>query len=302
MTSKSVAQEIAEALTAHRTCFIEIGNETCSGCDAIKANTSTVQAIINRSLLAEVHEVLNDLLMALSSLDFNNRMDLLDRARAVCDKLSTDKHLVSEQGRDGLHGAVCDAVALLNQAVLRDVKAFKAHDILRQALVDYADRATTPPPASDERCVRCGHKRISYMSEVGRCVAWITDDGHACGCKCEFPAPSVPAGQSCAACAANNAQVAIDIKHTCEPAPSSGDAAALAKKWLDGMKLLEHRAGEESFLAERINALITTTVEATSTVIVGLVRAKEVDWHVQSGFADLIERTPLDELRKGGES
>lgn len=57
-----------------------------------------------------------------------------------------------------LHLSVCDAVALLNQVVHKQEESRQAHDILRQALVDYTDSArpaqpSAPEPSSDARKV-----------------------------------------------------------------------------------------------------------------------------------------------------
>jgi hypothetical protein len=53
---------------------------------------------------------------------------------------------------EGAHGAICDAVSLMNQG-----KTLDAHDLLRRFLVDYADAATRPETMDKGPCfrVRC---------------------------------------------------------------------------------------------------------------------------------------------------
>lgn len=63
---------------------------------------------------------------------------------------------------EALHAAVCQAVALLNRApeVARCAEGREARDLLRQALVDYADAYMDEPAQERERAaVAAKHQR-----------------------------------------------------------------------------------------------------------------------------------------------
>ena len=65
-------------------------------------------------------------------------------------------------GAEALHAAVCQAVALLNRApeVARCAEGREARDLLRQALVDYADAYMDEPVTERERsAVAAKHQR-----------------------------------------------------------------------------------------------------------------------------------------------
>lgn len=40
--------------------------------------------------------------------------------------------------------------------------------------------------SEERRCPECWHKEISHIEELGVCVAWVTDNGHMCGCEYRF--------------------------------------------------------------------------------------------------------------------
>jgi len=131
----------------------------------------------------------------------------------------------------------------------------------------------------------------------------------------DAPASSVPAGELCGVCVAAG-RVYCPPEHW--PAPSSGDAAReLVEAWLDTGQLFNVTP-----LIAGINKLLQVEREATRTAIVGLldkqIKEYELDYnglvqqspsarHVSSKIdaaqelKALIERTPLDELMKGGE-
>jgi hypothetical protein len=52
-----------------------------------------------------------------------------------------------------LHAAVCDAVQLMNRCPIREAQLHEAHNILREALVSYADSATTDGAAVTDEMV-----------------------------------------------------------------------------------------------------------------------------------------------------
>jgi hypothetical protein len=110
---------------------------------------------------------------------------------------------------DSLHFAICQAVALMNQGDL-----YGGHDLLRQTLVDFADKkaplsrsemvrkqqrsdggeTTAVMVSSSERhCGLCGHS--NFNSVIGECdESSDTDDKLFCGCKCVFPATGAGKG------------------------------------------------------------------------------------------------------------
>lgn len=76
-------------------------------------------------------------------------------------------------GAEALHVAVCQAVALLNRApeVARCAEGREARDLLRQALVDYADAYMDEPVTERERsAVAAKHQRKPRVTiaETGR--------------------------------------------------------------------------------------------------------------------------------------
>lgn len=70
---------------------------------------------------------------------------------------------------DALHAAVCQAVGLLNHApeIARTSDGRRVRDILRQALLDYADSATPAPEAPRAWAVSGAHPPRDYRPLYG---------------------------------------------------------------------------------------------------------------------------------------
>src|SRR6185369_13900699 len=118
------------------------------------------------------------------------------------------KHLpVSEQGRDTMCPHLRQNYSYSNTNKLRTCLDCGA------LLFTFEQDATTPPPASDERCVRCGGK--IYQADTSNGPKWGHVDADT---ECSDPAPSVPAGALCGVCIAAG-RVYCPPEH--RPAPSS---------------------------------------------------------------------------------
>jgi len=197
--------------------------------------------------------------------------------------------------------------------------------------------AATPPPASDERCVRCGEK--IYQADTSSGPKWGHVDADT---ECSDPAPSVPAGDAahhkhCSSwtvttsgekkpcdcvCQCSHSMFqhirpgehywyedcAVDgcpcmkFAAATEPAPSSG-----AEGWLAQIGFADSR----TYSSVEIAQLLTQYAEATRTAIVGRLRMRAAEYDSSKlgirsadclrAAANVFERTPLDELMKGGE-
>lgn len=67
---------------------------------------------------------------------------------------------------ENLHAAVCNAVAIMNTSIdiARSPEGRKARDILRQALIDYADEYMDQPVSEQEReLVARRHRNIKRI-------------------------------------------------------------------------------------------------------------------------------------------
>ena len=84
---------------------------------------------------------------------------------------------------EALHAAVCQAVALLNRApeVARCAEGREARDLLRQALVDYADAYMDEPAPERERAQAAEDMRSRVLlGEARDCCDYCDDgDGHS---------------------------------------------------------------------------------------------------------------------------
>lgn len=62
-----------------------------------------------------------------------------------------------------LHAAVCEAVSVMSTSpdIARSADGRKARDILRQALIDYADAFMNETPTDEERELVARHHRIA---------------------------------------------------------------------------------------------------------------------------------------------
>jgi ribosomal protein L22 len=81
---------------------------------------------------------------------------------------------------EALHVAVCQAVALLNRApeVARCAEGREARDLLRQALVDYADAYMDQPVTEHERAaVARKHQRTCTKADL---LEAVKTERHAC--------------------------------------------------------------------------------------------------------------------------